>query len=74
MITSSYVKAPITLSVKLDLGDDSIHSNQCKSVHKKDVENLFYLFHKMENHKQMTLYNYFDSWKLVANLTQKISN
>ncbi len=55
MITSSYVKAPITLSVKLDLGDDSIHSNQCKSVHKKDVENLFYLFHKMENHKQMTL-------------------
>ncbi len=55
MITTSYLKAPIMLSVKLNLVDDSIHSNQCKSVHKNDVRNLFYLFHKMENHRQMPL-------------------
>lgn len=53
MITTSYLKAPIMLSVKLDLVDDSLHSNQCKSVHKNDVRNLFYFFHKMENHRQM---------------------
>lgn len=52
---TSYLKAPIMLSVKLNLVDDSDHSNQCKSVHKNDVSNLFYLFNKIENCKQMPL-------------------